>query len=79
MTTAVLEEMTFVSSQARPTFYGNLGFTVVSMTIRDWTRAKANSIQSTPSQCNPLKPILILSFHLCLGLSSWSLHFRISD
>jgi hypothetical protein len=53
-----------------PAFYGNRRFMTVFTRALHWSLSWARSIQSIPSRPISLKPILILSTHLCLGRPS---------
>jgi hypothetical protein len=59
-----------------PAFYGTRSFITVLTRALHWSLYWATSIQSIPSHLISLRPILILSTHLRLGLPSGS--FRLA-
>jgi hypothetical protein len=68
---ALLEEPPIVQPLKNfPIFYGTRKFDTVFIRALHWSLFWAISIQSIPSQPISLRSILVLSFHLCLGLPS---------
>jgi hypothetical protein len=53
-----------------PVFYGTRRFITVFTRALHWSLSWATSLKSTPSHPITLRSVLILSSHLCLGLSS---------
>jgi hypothetical protein len=63
-------EVTGLSDTNVPTFYGTRRSITVFTTALHVSLSSARSIQSTPPNSISLKPVLIFSYHLCLGLLS---------
>jgi hypothetical protein len=68
---ALLEKLPIVQPLKKfSAFYGTRGFITVFTRALHWSLSWARSIQSTPSHPISIRPILILSTHLRLGLPS---------
>jgi hypothetical protein len=66
----LLEKLTVTQLLKFRTFYGTRRFITVFTRARHWSLSWARWILSTSSRPLPLRSILILSYHLCLGLPS---------